>query len=265
MFHVSCIMYHVSCVMYHVSSIMYHVSSIMYHVSCIMYHVFCIMMYHISCIMYHVSSIMCHVSCIMYNVSCIMCSVSCIMCPVSLYQVSCDMLHVLCILYPVSCVLCPVSYILVSCIMYQVSNPMMQCKRNKTKVIQLITFRLQPIFFHSVYTSHICYKCIHVTIKDINRVSKKRCDQRRLFQNCTFLCATLLYSIFSINFLYSMVKKNFSQNPNFRKARMCVFLSNSRILKRFNHRITASLQNCNKKIRNFQLSSLFSSWYILQL
>ena len=258
-------MFHVSCIMYHVSCVMYHVSSIMYHVSCIMYHVFCIMMYHVSCIMCHLSCVMYHVSCIMYHVSCVLYLVSCVLYPCIKYHVICYMYYVSCILYHVFCVLYHIYLCAVSCIMYQVSNPMMQCKRNKTKVIQLITFRLQPIFFHSVYTSHICYKCIHVTIKDINRVSKKRCDQRRLFQNCTFLCATLLYSIFSINFLYSMVKKNFSQNPNFRKARMCVFLSNSRILKRLNHRITASLQNCNKKIRNFQLSSLFSSWYILQL
>ena len=58
----------------------------------------------------------------------------------------------------------------------------------------------------------------------------------------------------------------FSQNQKLRKQK-CVnrlFLSKSKILKRLNLRIAKNLQNCNKKIHNFQFWSNFYGTIVFQ-
>jgi len=52
------------------------------------------------------------------------------------------------------------------------------------------------------------------------------------------------------------------------KKQKCVyilFLINSKILKRFNHRITENLQTCNKKIFNFQFGFIFYGKVVFQV
>ena len=80
---------------------------------------------------------------------------------------------------------------------------------------------------------------ISFTVKNIKNYTgwvKKKCDLRRLVQNCTFFFATLLYGVFSIFFenLYFFLvlqwppKKSanlfFSQNQKFRKGKMCIHI-----------------------------------------
>ena len=97
------------------------------------------------------------------------------------------------------------------------------------------------------------------------RVSKKKCDLRRLVQNCTLLYATLLYVVF-FNIFWKIVILLVLQNPPKKSVNLfspkikssekqkCVnklFLSKSKIFKRF----SKNWQNCYKKIRIFQFWS----------
>ena len=97
-----------------------------------------------------------------------------------------------------------------------------------------------------------------------SRVSKKKCDLRRLVQNCTFfvqLSCMMFFQYFlkicNIYWYFNGPKKSanlFSLKIKSSEKQKCVnklFLSKSDLLKRLNHRISENLQ----KIRNFQF------WY----
>jgi len=101
----------------------------------------------------------------------------------------------------------------------------------------------------------------------------KKCDLRRLLQNCTIFVQIswmvfFLYFRKICNFImvlqwpYKNSRTFFSPKIKSSEKHKCVnklLLSKSTILKRLNRRIADNLQNCNcnKKIRNFQFWSNF--------
>jgi len=106
---------------------------------------------------------------------------------------------------------------------------------------------------------------------------KKKRDLRRLVKNCNFfvqLSCMVFFSIFFENlylfWYFNDPKKTanlFSLKIKNSEKQKCVnklFLSKSKILKRMNLRISENLQNCNKKISNFQFWSNFYGKIVFQ-
>ena len=104
------------------------------------------------------------------------------------------------------------------------------------------------------------------TLKCVYRLqgeSKKKCDLRRLVQNCTPLCNSPVWCIFNIILL--KIWNLFGTPMAQKKIRKPFLLSKSKVqksknvyinyfyrnLKFFKDCITENSQNCNKKIRNF--------------
>ena len=78
-----------------------------------------------------------------------------------------------------------------------------------------------------------CKKCNCRSVTLIYRVSKKKCDLRRLVQNCTFFvqlsCMVFFQYFLKVSNFFGtpMAQKKirepfFSQNQKFRKAKMCI-------------------------------------------
>ena len=107
-----------------------------------------------------------------------------------------------------------------------------------------------------------------VGLHSIYRVSQKQVWFASPVSKLYLSCATLLYGVLSIFFenfkffwYFNDPKKSanlFSHKIKSSEEQKCankLFLSKSKILKGLNYKISENLQNCNKKIRNFQF------WY----